>query len=659
MNQSMYDQNTNKYVFGNMNTPSQSQQFQQQQQSQPTSPTQLLQPQYFGKQQIADFIDKTFEKKVREWKTWTFSSVFIIFLPLLLFQMLFLSFMFSPPPPTNSTSPSIISVILKTINNHIFGITLYMIGQFILGTSYHSICSVYRQVPASFKEQFTVLSVPHIVFIALNTLIQPLFLYFFFSIPINKFSLSSIVEVCYQDFSETIPIAKCELEYNLFFYLFVISCIGLVCSGLFRIYSNQEFVYSFPKANIPTFLQIKSMLYNNFWISFYTSFYLFFLGSFLLGIFFLILFKTFTIQILIFSIKLWCFTFAIIFQNLTRNRLFEIYFTRGIRFTLENFNSVTFDSPSLSSPPNSQQTLLGINNKPIIENGNIFLLKAIYSCDPLIQALGWKDFLHLSKYSQPRRTHLYREMGELLDDPSILKIIRQYEDQIHDLSLKLSCPKEYYENLNSGNIKKEDEKNNSNSNNNNNNNNNSIIFKIGNNIEKIIKKTLNFISGVKFDYNLYECEIRQALSNTQSILWSIESIGSLIVSAQINDDRETMELLHRYQIPQKFLIPLFQILALIDQLEKDLSHQIELDKFTINRDYYFLKSFSNLIEPPLNCLGVLKTSRPHFRIFKLVGKNIISQVLETIGHQISDISFPYDLRSTLNSYRNGEFSIYQ
>ncbi|KAM9965905.1 hypothetical protein ACTFIR_006085 [Dictyostelium discoideum] len=656
----MYDLNTNKYGFGTPSQQSQPQQQQQQQQlqQQQLQQSQLLQaqqPQYFGKQQIADYIDKTFEKKIKEWKTWTFSSVFIIFLPLLLFQMLFLSFMFSPS--LKSTSTSMILVILRTIGNHIFGIILYVIGQLILGASYHSICSVYRQVPASFKEQFTVLSIPHLIFITLNTLIQPLFLYFFFSIPLNKFSLSSIIEVCYQDFSETIPVAKCELEYNLFFYLFVISCIGLVCSGLFRIYSNQEFVYSFPKANIPTFIQIKSMLYNNFWISFYTSFYLFFLGSFLLGILFLILFKTFTIQILIFSIKLWCFTFAIIFQNLTRNRLFEIYFTRGLRFTLENFNSVTFDSSNSQQQQQQQQQTLFDNSKPIIENGSIFLLKAIYSCDPLIQALGWKDFLHLSKYSQPRRTYLYREMSELLDQPSILKIIRQYEDQINDLSLKLSCPREYYENLNSGNIKKQDDKINNNSNSNN--NNNSIIFKIGDNIEKIIKKTLNFISGVKFDYNLYECEIRQALSNTQSILWSIESIGSLIVSAQINDDKETMELLHRYQIPQKFLIPLFQILALIDQLEKDLSHQIELDKFTINRDYYFLKSFSNFIEPPLNCLGILKTSRPHFRIFKLVGKNMISQVLETIGHQISDISFPYDLRTTLNSYRNGEFSIFQ
>ncbi|EGC33384.1 hypothetical protein DICPUDRAFT_36795 [Dictyostelium purpureum] len=605
--------------------------------------TNIMKNKYFTKEETDLFIQNSFNKKISEWKNWTLTSTLIVYIIIVAIQMFFLTYF---------------------ITSNLFSIwtLFYLIGQIVLCFSYNSIITVYRQVPASFRESISKLSTKHYIFILLNLILQISFLSHLFGLPKNNFTFSLMKDHCFEDATEGY-ILKCQSEYNLFFPLFLISAISLVGSIIFKTFSNQEFVLSFPKANISTILQIKSMVYNNFWINFYSSFYLFGIGSFLLGFIFLFLYRTFTIQIIVYSGQLWVFSFVILFQNFLRYRLFEIYYTRSLRFSVDKFvldeqpldenkPTIPFPNSNLSSnTTNTNNNNIRSLKTPTIENPNIFLEKAIHDDDPLVQFLGWKDLLYISKYSQSRRNQLYSEIIQMVDKPTLLEIISTYEKQIYDLDSIFSSPREYYE----PNYKKDDgdkPKDNKTSDKKN-------TFKFNFSFSGTIKKIITQLTGIKFEYNAYDSEIKQALSNTQSVLWSIEAIGALIVSAQINDDPKVMEYLHRYQVPQKFLAPLLRIISIVEKLENDLQFQVEMDRSTLIQEYYFIKTLINQVEPPKNCFGILQTSRPHFRIFKQIGKNTISQVLETIGNQISDISFPIHLRPLLNSYKTGEFSIYQ
>ncbi|EFA84809.1 hypothetical protein PPL_01802 [Heterostelium album PN500] len=595
-------QNTQKFqqqqsTFQNQPQPQQQQQ-QQQRQTQPTSPNQNV----IDHQTIVGRLTTDFESRMSEWKQWTFISFSFWYSLIIFIQMITLS---------KFTSSSF----------NVWYSLIYVGFQLILNVLYGKTVGVYRQVPASFGEMFSSLSVYHCLFIGSIVIGQPILLLSLFNLAPNTFTFSTRIIDCTL---QTVD-GECYSYSNPFFYIYLFTSIAIIAKLLYKMLSNFENILSFPKIQFSLFQQSKQAIYNCIWNSFVESSHLCF-GVLFYGVILLILFSTLPIRIIPYVSKLWLYALVLFFQQYLRQILYEIFYTRSIRFVTDKFTNVTID------------------------NNNVFLLQGLGSIDPLIQHHAWRDFLHLSQHSTHRRAYLFNEIKQLVDMPSIIKIVQEYDRMMRDLINKLQCPPEYYYQQ-----KQQQQQENSN-----NNNNNSKSNEILNNLLLLLGK----YTGISLEFDVYECEIRQSLSNTQPLVWAIEAIAAFILSAFVEcaastrETRENAVLIHKYQIIQKFLTPLVELMAVLDRLEMKNVCTTTLKESSVIPDPFLIKTLLRTNDLPPTCLGVLSTVRPHFRLLKYVGKNTITQILDRVGNQLSDSSFPLQYRQLFKEYRTGETFIY-
>eukprot|EP01133_Synstelium_polycarpum_P002658 gene2658-3066_t len=409
------------------------------------------------------------------------------------------------------------------------------------------------------------------------------------------------------------PSDMCISYNNGFYYCFLISVTGIIISILYKNYSHSEHVLSFSKVPLPLMQQTKSAIYTSFWASFYTSFYLF-AGSLVYGFVILLLFRTFPLRIISFSLKFWFYSMALVFQHTIRQRLYEVHFTKNVRFTSNKLINAT---------DNSNTT---------------FLLFGLASTNPLIQHQAWRDFLYMSQYSVARRSQFFSDMNGLVETPNILQVVQEYEKLIRALIIKLECPPEHYARE-------------------------AAACQPGP-TEAALISMLRKTTGINLVFDLYEVEMRQSLSNTQALVWAIESLAAFILSAfpphtPTRETQSNAQALHKYQIIQRFLAPLLELVALVDRLESRMSTTTTLGRSSIVKDPFYLKQLTQTFEVPMTCQGVLPTVRPHFRLIKYVGKNIISQLLDRVGNQLSEASFSYQYRTLFKEYRSGETLLYR
>ncbi|EGG24823.1 hypothetical protein DFA_03068 [Cavenderia fasciculata] len=514
---------------------------------------------------------RDFNNKMVEWKHWTFISFSVWYSVLIYIQMILLS---------------------------------------------KNITSVFRQVPASFGEMFTRLTIHHYIYMASIIISQPLMLRYLFTLSTNSFSLQKVImENC--------------LESNPFYYCFLLSSFAIVSTMLYRTYSNFEYVFSFPKIQTPLMLQTKSSIYSCFWNAFYSSFYLF-VSLLFYGSIILILFKTFPLRIVSFASKFWIFAMVLLFQYQLRQRLYEVFVSKNMRFITDKFTTITVNNP------------------------NIFLLFGIISDDPLVKHHAWRDLLYVSQHQDERRKSLYSDLKNSLgDQPTIINILQEYQSIMTQLVTKLQVPPEYYveqqqkqQQLQQAMLLEQ-----------------SPLFQ---QFVKLVQKA----TGITMDFNVYECEVRQCLSNTQHIVWAIEALSQFILlsfpvvhhhGVSNSIDRETKDnatYIHKFQIIQKFLEPLLDLVMTLDSIEAQHQSTTVLSESSVIEDPYFIKRILNQEELFPTCLGVLPTVRPHFRLLKYVSKNIITQMLDRVGYQLSDTSFQYKYKSILKQFRSGEVFIY-
>ncbi|GAM26387.1 hypothetical protein SAMD00019534_095620, partial [Acytostelium subglobosum LB1] len=452
------------------------------------------------------------------------------------------------------------SLTLSIDYNILLNIVLTMI-QLGINYCYSKTVGVYRQVPASFNEMFSILSIYHIMYIAVIFTSQPFLLYSLLSLRTNSFSLWPRLVINCVDLPNGNGIAQCEVYSNPFFYCFLIVSLSIIGAILYRTYSYSEYILSFPKLQQHSLKQqVKSAIYSNFWTAFYTSFYLA-IATFFYGIILL------------------------------------------------------------------------------IENNNVFLLQGLGSSDPLVQHHAWRDFLHLSQYSEGRRSYLFNEMKQMAESPSIIKIVQEYERMMTDVINKLQCPPEHYQ-------QQQQQQQNQ---------------KEATDITTTLLHGLHKLLGISVEFDIYECEIRQCMSNTQPIVWAIEALSAFVMSSLDTSNRESREhvnLIHQYHILQRFLSPLVELMAILDRLELKNTSTTTLTESSVIPDTIFLRRLLGTSEIPPTCIGILSTVRPHFRLLKYVGKNIISHLLNSFGNQLSDSSFPYQYRLLLKEYRQSNTMVF-
>ncbi|KYQ91829.1 hypothetical protein DLAC_07630 [Tieghemostelium lacteum] len=556
-----------------------------------------------------ELIADSFNTKVAEWRFYSLISVFFWLACILFVQML---------------------LVAKLLSGGIQLLTVlgYVLIQLLICIPYNQICSVYRQVPATIKEIFTkIVSFSHYTYIGSLIVSNYLLLLMLFNISRNTFSLSFYEEICTEN---KIGLILCTTYFNPFSLLLFTSSLLISSIIIYRTYIYQELVYSFPKVEVSIALSMKNIFYNSFWTSFYVSLHYVFISTFIGSFVVFILFKRlsfifFLFQVIGFSFKIWFFALLLIFQHLLRVRLIELVYTRTFSFAHDRFR---------------------INQQ--ITNPNVFLTLGIDSINPIIQHHAWNDFLYLSKFSKTRRNYLYHDTS---DNSSLLKILASFDHLIFILIMKLNNPvsEEELNNIKNNSSKhqqkrfdkkQQQQKQEATPN---------IFEGLKNRIKKIISD--------KLDFNVLECELRQALSNTQSILWAIQGISALILNAYEKD--KSIQALHQYQFIQRYMTTVVQLILKIEQVEYELRQTMGpqlVDKSTVNRSYHLFNDPSQELANSMQ--GVLNIAKPQILNIKYTCKNVICQLLSVLEREISLESFDHHTKAFLKQYKSGNVHIY-